>query len=503
MPFQNRSAYGEIFQIPTNYIDGIANKVWQEQKIREQQKMQQDRMLDDEFAKNVAGVKSADIPEITAAYNKFKQAHIALQKKGQKATPQDQMNVMIEKANAFQAINGSKEEKERVKNIVAELKADKKGKYIPTAHEIAAKRLNTPTSQVKDEDFDIRNKYSFPEMADFTKRVLGTAKPKKINLTTPSKKGELYDDKEVYQEFNNPNKMYEDAYIQGSSMANKDGFINTMLDSLDDNEKEALKERYFAKVSSPEFKKIYGEVKPFPESAGKTDLGEATALMVMGMVDKLPTTPQETISELNADRKAIKDKAASLANAKTMAGINDAYIRRRMKLNQSYKMAYKEFTAGVDAATDEQVLNKFIGNMYDNSGTQNTASIGGKEYKGRAVDLPKDIKDKYIFSAGNTDEAIPDKWLLTDDKKTLIPLFYGEKTSSGGYKLKTNPNSKPIDIQNFKVDLGKILLTQKQRGGEVVDQFDVPEVQVEKQGNKPAKTKTVTVTSSKQTIPNF
>ena len=73
------SPYGDVYTIPTSTVDGIANRLYQEQKIREQQKLQQDKALDDEFAKNVAGVKSADIPDITSAYNEFKQAHINLQ----------------------------------------------------------------------------------------------------------------------------------------------------------------------------------------------------------------------------------------------------------------------------------------------------------------------------------------------------------------------------------------------------------------------------------------
>ena len=125
-------------------------------------------------------------------------------------------------------------------------------------------------------------------MKTFTEGVLGKSSVKKIPLTTPSKKGELYDDKEVYNVYRNPNEMYNNAYLQAFSMPNKEGFINTMLDpkNLSDAEKEDLKNRYFAKINSPEFKKVYGEVQPFPESAGQTDLGKATALMVMGIVDK-------------------------------------------------------------------------------------------------------------------------------------------------------------------------------------------------------------------------
>lgn len=304
--FSNRGAYGDIYSVPTSAIDNIATRLVREQQQRELEKRQADKVLEDEFGKNVAGVKSADIPEITQGYNRYKQAHIALQKKGNKATPQDQMNFMIEKQNVFSQIAASKEEKERVKTIGGEVKADKKGRFILGASQKLAERLNKPTSQIKEEDWDLQNKYSFPDLAKVTATWLG--KPEKVNVPTGAKsiKGDLYDDELVLQKYNHPNKIYENAFLEVSTRPDRQNFERVVLDSLTDEEKEKVKTDYFARISSPEFKRIYGEVQPFPESAAKTELGEAVALTTMGMVNNMPL--KEVDIESKPNQTAIKDR---------------------------------------------------------------------------------------------------------------------------------------------------------------------------------------------------
>ena len=206
-------------------------------------------------------------------------------------------------------------------------------------------------------------------------------------------------------------------------------------------------------------------------------------------------------------------EAGKIAAAKDKAYLNDALIRGRMKLNQSYKMAMKDYTAGVDAAQDVKVLNTFIENTIAN-GSNGSATLAGVKYDGTITDLPKDISKKYVATVTDpndskyTIEKEPDRWLFTSDGKNVIPLYYEKDANKQGKgALISNPNQKPISIQNIKTDLAKLLLGQKQRGGEVIDQFDIEETptQPAKQSSKatPAKTKTVTVTSSKQTIPGF
>lgn len=478
MAFQNRQAYGEIFHLPTQYIDNIANKVWQEQKIREQQKLQQDKALDDEFAKNVAGVKSSDIPEITKAYSDFKNAHINLQKKGQKATPQDQMDVMIKKAAAFQAINASKEDKARLAQYGNMVKSDTKGIYDPNAHNMINTWLNTPTSQRKlDEDSNLQYKYAMPNI-DKEIKFAATPPPNdaiKEIIVGVDPNDPLKDKVEVYSKMNHPNSFYNNLFTGLAARSDNKGFVRATMDKYTDEEKNDLRTEYEAKIADPKFQAIYGEVKPFPESAANTELGQAVALKTMEAVVNLPIEKVKDKSVLNADRAATRKRAEGMADKKSMANYNDGLIRGRMKLAQSYKMAMKDYTAGVDAAQDEKVLNTFLKNTIDN-GSNGSATLSGVKYDGTITDLPKDISKKYVATVTDpndskyTIEKEPDRWLFTSDGKNVIPLYYEKDANKQGKgALISNPNQKPISIQNIKTDLAKLLLGQKQRGGEVVD----------------------------------
>lgn len=493
--------YGDIYFVNTPAIDKQVAQLHAEQqrKLAMQDKAIQD--LDNEFAKNMYNIRDADAPDVAKAYGDYKLAAKNLIRKKGDATPEEQYKALQAKANVYGLINKSKTQREQEKLYAGDI-TKKPNKYIKDAHGKLISVMNTPVSKIGDSNpFDgIEYKGN---MSNYSK-LLGDAagKEKKLDDEVVDNPSQLRKDVTHVSRLNNA-KEYYDKLISGVvGSQGADDFVRTF--DVPESQYQAIKQQYEQKLADPVMRKRLGlETIDLPPDENLTEVQKAAKFLAMQ--HQVMTNPiiRQGTPIVNNVEVMDKKRKEGMVDKKAMADYNDKLIKGRMKLNQSYKMAFKEFTAGVDAATDESVLNKFIGNMYDNASTQNTASIGGKEYKGRAVDLPKDIKDKYIFSSGNTDEAIPDRWLLTDDKKTLIPLFYGEKTSTGGYKLKTNPNSKPIDIQNFKVDLGKILLTQKQRGGEVIDQFDVPEVQPQKQGNKPAKTKSVTVTSSKQTIPNF
>lgn len=365
MAFQNRSAYGDIYTIPTSAVDGIANRIYQEQKIREQQKLQQDKALDDEFAKNVAGVKSADIPDITSAYNEFKQAHINLQKKGNKATPQDQMDVMLKKANAFQAINASKEDKEYLTMRAKEGKNNKR--YNPNYQVKISEKLNTPTSKRNRDldDDDLLYKYAMPNIDKEIKAAVTPPMGKEVVEIDLGVDGSdpLKDKKKTYKVINPPNAVYNSLYHGIGSRADNDAFSQFMINSLNDDEKKKLRTDFEVKIASPEFKAVYGDVQPFPESASKTDLGEAVALKVMQSFVDLPLNGTEK-SVLNADRN--KDRALEDWRTKQSEGF-DLWLKknkitseqkdRRMALtknNQTYEIdnvpeiLNKDYTVEVD-----------------------------------------------------------------------------------------------------------------------------------------------------------
>jgi len=318
--------YGEIFTINTGGIDAIAKQVYREQQIREQQKMQQDKALDDEFAKNVAGVKSVDIPEITAAYNKFKQAHIALQKKGRKATPQDQMNVMIEKANTFQAINGSKEDKEYLIGRAKEGKGNKR--YDPHYQVKITEKLNTPTSKRQRDldDDDLLAKYAMP---DINKEILTATKRDDGAdfelLVGVDEKDPLKDKYEEYKRINPPNIFYNKLFTGLGTRADNENFTRFVLDNTTDDEKQKLRTAYELKIADPNFIKLYGKTEPFPASAGNTELGQATALKTMEAVVNLPIEKIKDKSVLNADRDKLRGVADKIDAEKRA---NAEYDRR-------------------------------------------------------------------------------------------------------------------------------------------------------------------------------
>ena len=329
------SPYGDVYTIPTSGIDNIAKMVYREQQVREQQKQQQDKALDDEFAKNVAGVKSADIPEITSAYNDFKQAHIALQKKGNKATPQDQMDVMLKKANAFQAINASKEDKARLAGYAATVKNDSKGIYDPNATQMVNTWLNTPTSKRNfDEDANLKYKYAMPNIDKEIKNAAGNGQEKEIQVgIDPS--DPLKDKSEIYKTINPPNTFYNNLFTGLASRSDNKGFIRTTMDSLTDEEKDKLRTAYEAKIADPKFKALYGDVQPFPASAANTELGQATALKTMEAFVNLPIDKVKDKSVINADRAATRKRTEGMEDWRTKNKITFGQSMAKIAANKA------------------------------------------------------------------------------------------------------------------------------------------------------------------------
>lgn len=221
-------------------------------------------------------------------------------------------------------------------------------------------------------------------------------------------------------------------------------------------------------------------------------------------ITQLPIS--STRQKKERDIGAIMDKRNKFAQEQQARGF--AHAERMAALRFGYSKALKDYTAGVDAAQDQKVLNTFLNNTIG-SGFVGNVEIGGEKTNGVFSDLPKDISKKYTITVTDpsdpkyTIEKEPDSWFFTEDKKFAIPLYYEDPSKKSG-NLITNPNQKPVSMQNIKVDLAKLLLGQKQRGGEVIEQFDGSGVQQQSpSGNKPAKTKTINVTTNKQTIPGW
>jgi hypothetical protein len=174
----------------------------------------------------------------------------------------------------------------------------------------------------------------------------------------------------------------------------------------------------------------------------------------------------------------------AVVNSPQTAAAGDAIVRANQKAktesfqkdNWKEKALFGYNLSKAGGMSDDNYLNKIVDDMYDNAPqVPQYTTMNGQKYIGRYVDVPLDIRDKYKFTKGDID-VVPDVFLLTDDKKTIVPVFYKKdknniplKTDSGAYQVDRNINSKPINISNYKVNLGSILLGTKTRAREVAD----------------------------------
>ena len=420
--FSNRQAYGDIYQVPTSAIDNIANRLIRDQQQRELEKRQQDKALDDEFGKNIAGVKSIDIPEITKAYNDFKQAHIMLQKKGAKATPQDQMDVMIKKQNAFSEIAASKEDKEYWGMRAKDGKNNKR--YNPNYQLVISEGLNTPTKK-RNRDLDddkLLAKYAMPNIDKEIANAAGKGQEIELQVGV-DEKDPLKDKVEVFKTINPPNVFYNNLFTGLAARSDNKGFVRSVTDNMTDEEKEKLRVAYEAKIQDPKFKALYGETQPFPASAANTELGQAVALKTMEAVVNLPLQPVKSESKINADRALTRKRAEGMADWKIKEAIRQAGRRELLGMREAAKAAGEE--------ANDLWIDQYLG------GLENDAKAGGKTqtYKfnnGNIVEgYPIEV-DPVMSKALGFDSKNQGRLMVTKDGK-YVPMFY-----------KTDENYEPI-----------------------------------------------------------
>lgn len=467
-----RPPYGDIFSVSTSHIDQLSNRLYTEEKQREAEQQRQSQQLDNEFGKELVNVKKVDIPDITKAYGDFKQNYIRVYRMGDKATPQDHYSVLESRANLGSAINGSIADKELLKGHSTGIQADQKsgkGIYSSTAAQTVQKYLNTPTSKriPENDSSELMNQYSVPGLDKELTNARGKSQREVTINLGQSKNDALKDDVETHKVGNNANQFFNSFFqelVQGGKGDNYAGLIDH---SYTEQQKEDLTNRYLAKISDPKFIKLYGETQPFNPTALQTKVGQAAAIRTMEefanmpLVGKTSSIPNDERVTAQRQKDALIRQGRSFTHAEKMAA-----------LGQGYREATIDYRSDKDEKSNNDVLNKFIDTSYDAGSDKVTkVTISGKDYTGKLIEVPKALKNEYTIYQGMKDGnpvyLPPSKFYLTDDKKTVIPMYYGDKTSTGGNKLISE--SKPIPIQLWKASLAKILLTKKQTGAEVTD----------------------------------
>jgi hypothetical protein len=473
-----QGAFGDIFTPNTSYTDRAAAQLYAEQKQREAKQQQLNAALDDEFSKNLAGIRDADIPELTQKYTDWKLANMQAMKQKGGISPQQQMDLLRKKAAMYDTIGQSKQQKqweeENAKGVMVA-----PDNYEDNAHQNLMQHRQMPLNLLKQNNlfgYDYTyNAHNYKDAADDIKKARG----EKIviedaGMQAPDDKfAKIYNKYQINSAQPEAVKNFYLSKIGGSQQAKK--HYTWELKNLPEDELTKTQAQFDAIPDS--YWKLLGRKKPDLSYQNTDDNAHvyATYQAQKAAIENMPFKVGER-KEINtqlakeADQAFQNQKQAQqFAQQKELAGIRFGYQK-----------ALKDYSGGKDKANDENVLNTFIENQY-NSGQNKYEHIvvGGNKYTGKVVDVPKTIKDKYIIDKGYDVEKQPDEWLMTTDKTKLVPIFFEKdksgvvvKTKSGNPKISTTKNSAPIDIQNYKVDLGQLLVSQKSRGGQVVDEFE-------------------------------
>lgn len=444
MPNQIRFPYGDAFLVNTPNIDQLGQHIYQQELQRKQYQQQQDKMLDDNFSKELVNIKKADIPDVVNAWNDFKQAKMNSYKMGNKINQGQQYDILQKRANVESLINGSIEHKEFLKNQALAQRQDKKGIYADDAAEKITQMLNTPTSKIdRSKDSELMYPYSIPDLNKELDVARGKGSEKDVTIKVePNKTDKFKDDIHTLKVGNNPNQFFNSLGQSIITSNKKKPFTLTELHKYDDQQLQDLEDRYNTKVSDPSFISAYGKQQPL--SATDTPFGQALKIATMEEYVNKDLTPKIT-SKVNEERK-IAD-SHEFARQQQARSINAAIQRQRIGFNHTdAKDASKQHE-------NNQWIDSFIDDGIEKS--KNYPLIDGVRT------VPLDVVSGKAFQKGQ----IPAIALsISEDGQTFTPL-YPTYDATGNPTSTPNPAlSQPMDRSGIKLGLGYKTVTKKDLG---------------------------------------
>jgi hypothetical protein len=112
-----QAPFGDIFYPNTSATDRLSQRLYIEQKQREARNEQMNAALDNEFSKNLSGIRDVDVPDLTRLYNDWKTANINSMKQRDGVNPEQQMDLLRKKAAVYSLLSRSKSVKEYEDNV--------------------------------------------------------------------------------------------------------------------------------------------------------------------------------------------------------------------------------------------------------------------------------------------------------------------------------------------------------------------------------------------------
>lgn len=400
--------FGDIFTPNTSATDKLSAQLYAEQKAKEAQDAKDAKELDDEFAKNMANIRDADVGDLSKAYGNYKMASQRLYK-NPNATPQDQMDVLKKKADLYSIIARSKKEKADEETAGKDL-IKNPNNFLEGANNFLMERRNTPLSNFKQQGIDKATGKPFTkDMSDIYGNILdngygtdfnpvltkaiGTKALRGVPVKTKTDDG-LQEVATTYKGINSPTQIIMGLHDAITGDRKSKHFITQH--SFTDDEANNIITEYNKLKETPEFKATYPNEPEISPSMLLTPLGKAEALYVMQQHVLNPPTPNEkTTTNLGAlmDRKN-KEKLA-LEDIKYKHSMNKIALMNQGKQYEIEDVAGKLRKAAAVVPTldgganvvdvtnwSDDELGDVLGNKKDRYGNRiiKPIEVGGKKY---------------------------------------------------------------------------------------------------------------------------
>jgi hypothetical protein len=474
-------AWGNIFTVRTPYIDQLGQHIYQQDQLRQLQQQKESDALDNQFSKEAANIRDADVNDYADMFNQYKQAKIGLMKMNpnnidSKAYIQAQLDANRKLAAMSQFGNESIANKAALKEVNTQYGKDTKGIYDRNAGNMISKATSLPSSQWNTLGFDPTDNESYKYKANPDKwnKVLTGAigkQPSKIEYDEklPATEG-LGTAHKTITGMSSPAQVSQTLTTQ--SINNPGEFLRTYESQFPPERVAQITQDYNDKIAnnpdSPEYK-LYGEngVK-LPQNGTLTEQQALANTLAMNYM----LTHRANVTSVKNDynKVGVMNKQQGFQQAQQARNFNQQDYLAGLRNN--YSKSLYDYKQAKSAGEQDNVLNKYIDNSYNAGSTRLNGTnvtginIDGKHYEGKVIDLPVSVKKEFVnYNPDGTVKSFPDAYYLTNDKKTIIPLSLGAKVSTGGYQI--HSESKPQDIQVLKAALSKSLLTKKTTGNEV------------------------------------
>lgn len=451
--------YGDVYFVQTPKLDQTAMMLYKEQQQKDAQNVAAGKQLDDDFAKNVSGMRDADIPELVNKYNTYKTQWKQLNKKGHVITPDEQLGLLRSKADMLSHVAKSKQEKDN-EELAAKDVIKNPNNFEEGAHGFLSERRKLPVTKMQVDipnpkgksfkmDFsdiygNILYKGNNTDFTPITKKAEGALQPRGKTIPVTSTDGLTT----TTTTFKAPNSTSEYLQTLHDGVKGSRGERDYLMQhQYDDNKAQQIIDNYSKLRQTPEFQNAYPNEPEIPATMMATPLGRSMALAAMEHTINHP--PVAIVGKPVQNVGAVMDKRFNQAKAL-----------------EDYKQANRVQMIGKRAeakAAGEEAENLWIDNYIQKAvdesknGKVNYYKSDGKTTEEYSIPL-----DPVLAKALIKDKVTPDELHVTPDGK-FRPVYYqrdaqGKPISvpakdGGGFKV-DKIASVPISHDQLKLVLG-------------------------------------------------